>query len=64
MIYGIAPKKHKNLRRSVIEAGKQLGVKIQNEDIMTTHRLPTRSKSSNAIPPITVKFNDRDKAEV
>ena len=52
-----------NLRKKATEIGNQLGVKMQIEDIKSTHRLLTRSKLENAIPPTIVKLNNRYKED-
>lgn len=57
IIHGIPAQSEENLRNVICELAKHLEVDVSDNDICTTHRLP----SKDSIPPIIVKFNNRDK---
>lgn len=64
-IYGIPVSENENTNRIAIELASQLGVKIADEDISVSHRLPPprhhRSDGRQPPPAIIVRFTRRDK---
>ena len=60
-IHGIPVREQENTNKIVLSVGDQIDVYLDEKEISTSHRLPTKNyKGKRTTPPIIVKFARRD----